>query len=310
MIENLNTETLKTNRLTGGILINADIEDALEAVPLTTKFDIIIADPPYNIGKDFGEGTQKIDISEYTAWSFRWIEGCLNLLADDGIMYIYGFPEIIAHIAVKLPLDKQRWLVWHYTNKTVPRLQFWQRSHETILCVWKEEKPAIEIDNIREPYTESFLKNSAGKTRKITPSRYGASGKETIYEAHKKGALPRDVIKIPALAGGAGFKERYFMCETCDSKVFPPNDLPVHKNHATWKHPTQKPSELTRKLLLSKIREDETAQLLIPFAGSGSEIMVAESLNVVYLAIEKNEKFVDFAVKWSKLLQSELELRI
>ena len=216
-------------------------------------------------------------------------------------MYIYGFPEIIAHIAVKLPLDKQRWLVWHYTNKTVPRLRFWQRSHETILCVWKKEKPAIEIDNIREPYTESFLKNSAGKTRKATLSRYGTSEKETIYEAHEKGALPRDVIKIPALAGGAGFKERYFMCETCQRKVFPPEEMPNHTKCETWKHPTQKPSELTQKLMLSKTSETQKPYLFVPFAGSGSEIVVAESMGIEYLAVENNPRFVDFAAKWIRL---------
>ncbi len=48
----------------------------------------------------------------------------------------------------------------------------------------------LEIDQIREPYTKSFLKNAAGKERKDTPSRYGSSGKTTIYNAHKNGALP------------------------------------------------------------------------------------------------------------------------
>ena len=303
-------ENFSSREFDNGTLINAKLEDVIPHLNSYKKFDIIIADPPNNIGKNFDASMLKTDIAEYAEWSHEWIDGCLNALADDGIMYIYGFPEIIAHIAVKLPLDKQRWLVWHYTNKTVPRLQFWQRSHETILCVWKKEKPVIEIDSIREPYTESFLKNSAGKQRKPTISRYGTSEKETIYAAHEKGALPRDVIKIPALAGGAGYKERYFMCETCGRKVFPPNDLPEHKNHETWKHPTQKPAELTRKLLLSKIREDKNLQLFIPFAGSGSEIIVAESLNVKYLAVEKNEKFVDFAAKWFKLLQNRLHVAV
>jgi len=31
---------------------------------------------------------------------------------------------------------------------------------------------------------------------------------ETTYTAHERGALPRDVLKVPALAGGAGRKER------------------------------------------------------------------------------------------------------
>ena len=107
-------------------------------------------------------------------------------------------------------------MVWHYTNKAVPSLKFWQRSHESILCIWKEKKPQIRIDAVRENYTESFLKNAAGKVRKETYCRYSTKGKKTIYQAHPKGALPRDVLKVPALAGGAGYSERWFYCKDCN----------------------------------------------------------------------------------------------
>ena len=42
-------------------------------------------------------------------------------------------------------------------------------------------------------------------------SRYG-EGKETVYKAHEGGALPRDVIPISTLAGGAALKERAIFC--------------------------------------------------------------------------------------------------
>ena len=101
-------------------------------------------------------------------------------------------------------------MAWHYTNKIIPSSNFWQRSHEAILCLWKpkSKRPPLEIDQIREPYTESFLKNAAGKIRKNTKGRFGKSS-DTIYNANKYGAMPRDVIKIPALAGGAGKSERW-----------------------------------------------------------------------------------------------------
>ena len=159
---------------------------------------------------------------------------------------IYGFPEILAHISVRYPLEKQKWLVWHYTNKAVPSLKFWQRSHESILCIWKEKKPQIRIDAVRENYTESFLKNAAGKVRKETYCRYSTKGKKTIYQAHPKGALPRDVLKVPALAGGAGYSERWFY------RLCFPNETEAHLEHNIIKHPTQKPAELTKKLIISE----------------------------------------------------------
>ncbi|MCY4233223.1 MAG: hypothetical protein OXE59_05720 [Bacteroidetes bacterium] len=88
------------------------------------------------------------------------------------------------------PIEKQRWLVWHYTNKVIPSPKFWQRSHESIL--WKSNKqPNLEIEQIREPYTEGY-KTSIGRTR--TESRFGNS-QHTIYQDNG-GALPRDVFKF------------------------------------------------------------------------------------------------------------------
>ncbi len=263
------------------------------------RYEVVIADPPYNIGKDFGNNSASMPIDEYVKWAKSWIEYCLDLLTDDGLLYLYGFPEIVARISVCFPIRQQRWLVWHYTNKTVPGLKFWQRSHETILCLWKpnNSRPDLEVDPIREPYTNSFLKNAAGKERKNTPSRYGRSGKKTIYQAHKNGALPRDVIKVPALAGGAGRSERWFVCRTCGSQIYSPEYLSEHRGHDILKHPTQKPMELTKRLIQSRLYRGD-GKVLIPFVGSGSECVVAQTLGVDYLGIEINPEFVDFARKW------------
>ena len=263
------------------------------------QYDVVIADPPYNIGKDFGNDTEIMPIDDYVEWAEAWLRDCLELLTDDGLIYLYGFPEIIARISARFPINEQRWLVWHYTNKTVPSLKFWQRSHETILCLWKPNMPRtnLEIDQIREPYTKGFLKNAAGKVRKDTPSRYGSKGVITVYNAHENGALPRDVIKIPALAGGAGRTERWFVCKTCGSKIYPPAELSEHRKHDILKHPTQKPMELTKRLILSRIN-GKNGSVLVPFAGSGSECVVAQALGVEYLGIEINPDFADFAIKW------------
>ena len=214
-------------------------------------------------------------MQDYLDWTNEWLSICMKHLSEDGVIYIYGFPEILAHIAVRQPLKKQRWLVWHYTNKTVPRFKFWQRSHESILCLWKGDRPDINIDAIRESYTPTFLNNSAGKVRKGTYCRYSKNGKKTIYQAHPQGALPRDVLKVPALAGGAGRSERWFMCKDCDNQVYSPSELSKHMEHDILKHPTQKPMQLTKRLLLSAVNGNG---VLIPFAGSGSECIVAKQL--------------------------------
>ena len=274
--------------------------DVLDILPkLREGFDVIIADPPYNIGKDFGKNHDSMNLADYVGWSKRWIGHCRRLLAPKGVMYIYGFPEILAHVAVQFPLEQQRWLQWHYTNKAVPSSRFWQRSHESILCLWRDDeaRPALEIDRIREPYTDGFLKGAAGRTRPGTDCRYSRKGRETVYQAHEGGALPRDVIKIPALAGGAGWAERWFMCRDCKSQVFPPSEIGAHRSHDILKHPTQKPAELSRRLLRSRVN-GKPARALIPFAGSGSECVVAQEEQIDFLGIELNPTFVEFAKQW------------
>lgn len=268
--KNLNYKFIPEKKIKSQILLK-DCISFLEAAK--EKFNLIIADPPYNIGKDFGNNKDKMSLEEYIKWSMEWISLSLNKLTANGIIYIYGFPEILSHIAVNFPIEKQKWLVWHYTNKTCPSSKFWQRSHESILCLWNGKRPELEIDQIRVPYGEAY-KKQIGKPRKNTKGRFG--GKKTIYNGHENGALPRDVIKVSALAGGKGNVER----------------SPI-------KHPTQKPFELTKTLINSKINGKHN-RIYIPFCGSGSECMVAQAMNVNFLSTEINKNYIMGAKEWLK----------
>jgi len=228
---------------------------------------IIIADPPYNIGKDFGNKSDKQPMDEYLLWCDAWIKECLRVLKPNGTMFIYGFSEILALILSRVPHTvNRRWIIWHYTNKTVPSLKFWQRSHESIIVLWKDEK-VFHRDEVREDYTDTFLKGAAGKERKATKGRFSKGEKTTTYVAHASGALPRDVIKIPALAGGAGMVERV-------------------------DHPTQKPLALCSRLLRSCKQAPTEGYVLVPFAGSGSECVASKMLGLPFVGIELNEDYV------------------
>lgn len=237
--------------------------------------DIIICDPPYNIGKDFGNNSDKQKMEDYLIWCDLWINECIRILKPSGTLYIYGFSEILAFIRVRININV-RWIVWHYTNKVVPSSHFWQRTHESILCCYKD-KPIFNRDDVREPYTEAFLKNSVGKVRKSTKGRFSNGDKETSYKAHENGALPRDVIKISALAGGAGKKERV-------------------------NHPTQKPLELCLKLIKSSKKNNDTI-LVVPFAGSGSECVAAKRENINFIGFEINTDYVELCNQ--RLLEEE-----
>ena len=257
------------------------------------SIDSIIADPPYNIGKDFGNESDNLSITNYVEWSKKWIKEFERVLKPTGTGFIYGFSEILAHISVNLSLP-HRWLIWYYTNKNTSSCKFWQRSHEGIIVFWKNSDVRIfNEDEVRESYTESFLNNAAGKTRKGTKGRFSKGDRITIYKANELGAMGRDVIKIPALAGGAGSKEKIFYCHNC-SEVFI-GDKKKHRNHKIEEHPTQKPFELTNKLLMSclPLKNLNNSTVYIPFAGSGSECLCCRNLGTNFLSSDINPTYVE-----------------
>jgi site-specific DNA-methyltransferase (adenine-specific) len=221
--------------------------DALALAPQvgTGTAQIVVADPPWTVAD--------------LAWHDRWLAECLRILRDDGTMFIMGPSERIAHIMVRLPAGcNSRWLVWHFTNKNTINTNFWQHSHESILVVWKKTK-VFHADAIREPYCDNYVKYAAGKVRKGTQGFFDDATKETTYKAHEKGALPRDVLKVPALAGGAARKERVA-------------------------HPDQRPLALMRKLLESC--QQSEGIVFVPFAGSGTACVAAAVMKLPWLGIE------------------------
>jgi len=263
-------EVRKEKRLPLNQIILGDAVQELRKLP-DESCDVVIIDPPYNIGKDFGNNIDKRELGEYVKWCKSWINESIRTLKPNGTIFIYGFSEILAYLSVELPIQK-RWLIWHYTNKNV-----------------------FNRDDVREPYTEGFLNGAAGKVRKGTLGRFSSSGLETVYKAHDGGALPRDVIKIPALAGGAGMNERWFLCKTCDS-VCEPRQLKNHEGHDIMKHPTQKPFELSKKLIKSAMPKTDGV-VLVPFVGTGSECAAAKELGQSYIGFEINPDYVRLAEK-------------
>ena len=272
MIDQINKEMQKIKDAKSMILDFNKIHniDCIKGITLLNKdsIDIIIADPPYNINKNFGNNKTNLKIEEYINWSKKWIKECIRVLKPNGTMFIYGFSEILSYLFVNIELNK-KWLIWHYTNKTTPSLNFWQRSHESIICCWKNQYK-FNKNLIREPYSKTFSKIKPNKIRVATKGRFSNGIKETTYNKHPLGALPRDVIKVPALAGGAGKKEKV-------------------------NHPTQKPLKLSKILINSCLDLKIRNKILIPFAGSGTECLASKMLNQDFISFELNEEYIKIA---------------
>src|SRR3989344_1819292 len=133
----ISTGIKKEDKLPLNKIILGDALPGLKKLP-DESCDVIVIDPPYNIGKNFGNNIDKREFGEYVSWCKEWINECIRIMKPNGTMFIYGFSEILAYLSIEIPIQK-RWLIWHYTNKNVASLNFWQRSHEAIICAWKNK---------------------------------------------------------------------------------------------------------------------------------------------------------------------------
>lgn len=229
-----------------------------------SSVDLIFADPPYSIKKADWDTFSNQD--EYIKFSVRWIKEASRVLKDTGTLYICGFSEILAdlhHPAMKY-FYNCRWIIWHYKNKANLGND-WGRSHESILCLRKSNKHTMNIDSIRLPYNSHTLKYPSHPQAET--SQYGNGKKRENWIPNPLGAKPKDVIEIPTTCNGMGEKTP---------------------------HPTQKPEELLRKIILASSNENDI--VLDPFIGSGTTAVCAKQLNRQFIGIEQNEEYLNWAV--------------
>ena len=117
-------------------------------------FDLIIADPPYNLGKDYGNNRDTKGFEEYLAFSKNWLKEAHRLLKANGTIYVFmGFRFISSLYDL---LDRvfgmffNSWIVWHYTQGIGKKRGFSPR-HDDILMFTKTKNFTFNLDDIRVP---------------------------------------------------------------------------------------------------------------------------------------------------------------
>ena len=66
------------------------------------SIDLVFADAPYNIGKDFGNNSDKWDsVQSYIDWCKEWIDECIRILKDTGTMYFMTATQHMPYLDVR-----------------------------------------------------------------------------------------------------------------------------------------------------------------------------------------------------------------
>jgi DNA modification methylase len=123
----------------------ADCVEALMQLPEST-IDLIFVDPPYNLGKKYGTGSNdRLPDEDYYRWCMQWFMGAFRVLKPGGAFYVMHYPEVAARWKQQLDgiFSFQRWLTWVYPCNVGHSNGNWTRAQRTILYYAKGDGPAF-----------------------------------------------------------------------------------------------------------------------------------------------------------------------
>jgi len=233
-----------------------DCVDGLRQLPGSCT-ELVIADPPYNLDKDFGPWKEKERRSQWLPWCKSWLLECERILKPNGSIFVYGIHHHLCWLQCylyELGLVYRRQIIWFYENGFAGYTKTLAAHYEPILWFSKDE--GYTYHPIREPY----------KSTERLKHRITKNGK--LWKPHPEGRLAGDVWRFPTLAG------RRFR----DEKV---------------NHPTQKPLSISNRIV--NHFSDRSDLVIVPFAGSGSECVAAKMAGRHFIGFELNPDYVELS---------------
>lgn len=238
---------------------------------------MIFADPPYFLsngsftcqnGKavsvkkgnwDMGNG-----LKDNFDFQHSWIKACKDLLADNGSFWVSGTYHSIYQCGFALQMLGYHILndiAWFKPNAS-PNLscRYFTASHESLIWARREKK-------CRHKFNYEDMKHWEDNYRKrIRCSKCDRQGGVEVL--HEKGKQMRSVWAI---------------------------NTPKKEEKIFGKHPTQKPIDLLKRIILSCT--DEGDVILDPFTGSSTTGIAAAELGRKFIGIDQDKKYLDLSIK-------------
>ena len=241
----------------GHIILCGDVLAQLNMIE-SESVDLVFADPPYNIGKNFDGLRDNWLEDDYLKWSFQWIAECHRVLKPCGSFYLMNSTENMPHFDLKCReyfTIKSR-IVWHYDSSGVQAKRYFGSMYEPILMLTKHAQ------KYTFNYKEILVEAKTGAKRKLIDYR---KEPPRFYNSSK---VPGNVWTFPRV--------RFKMKE--------------YENH-----PTQKPEALLERII--KVSSNPGDMVLDPFAGSFTTGAVAKRLKRRSIGIELNEEYVKMGIR-------------
>jgi DNA modification methylase len=100
-------------------ILQGNALELLKTIP-SESVDLVITDPPYNLGKDYGNNHDIKGFQEYLAFSLAWLTEAHRVLKPTGTIYVFMGVRFISYLYdimdTQLQMFFNSWICWHYTQ--------------------------------------------------------------------------------------------------------------------------------------------------------------------------------------------------
>lgn len=247
------------HELKGHVIYKGDALEILRTQISDASIDLIFVDPPYNIGKKFGDFHDKWSCdSDYNEWAYNWIDECIRVLKPSGTMYLMTSTQAMPYfdIYVRDKLTVLSRIVWHYDSSGVQAKKYYGSLYEPILHCVKDPKAYTFNGDTIKVEAKTGSKRNLIDYRKPIPAPYNS----------KK--IPGNVWYFPRV--------RYRMSEYEE-------------------HPSQKPEALLERIIQASSNPGDI--VLDPFAGSFTTCAIAKKLDRLSIGIDSQEEYVKIGLR-------------
>lgn len=244
--------------------------DALQLLSeMPGEFDLLFADPPYNLTKRFGEEEFKSTSGDaYAEWLDSWLHLCVPLLKETASVYICGDWRSAAAIQQ----------VGSKYFKLQNRITWEREKGRGARANWKNAAEDIWFFTVSDAFTFNL---DAVKQRRRVIAPYRENGKPKDWNESSDG----------------NFRD------THPSNIWTDITVPFWSMPENTDHPTQKPEKLLAKIILASTNPGD--MILDPFAGSGTTAVVAKKLGRDFVTIESDEDYCLLAAKRIEMAEKD-----
>ena len=166
-------------------------------------FDLILTDPPYNIGWDYSDKIND-NKKDYNEWCLEWAELCISRLKEKGVLAIINYPEnnnLLYTDLIRKGYNFVQELIWEYPTNVGQSKNKYTRNFRTIIIFSKSKEYTFnpekqEYKNPTDKRIKERIKNGFAPNHYAT-FKYNLC-KNVSKDKKRNGInqLPRELVEI------------------------------------------------------------------------------------------------------------------